>query len=37
MFESIMNFFKKMSKKEEQTLKSKDASKRKITFGINAR
>ena len=27
MFESIMNLFKKMSKKEEQTLKSKDAAK----------
>lgn len=30
MFESIMNFFKKMSKKEEQTLKSKDAAKERL-------
>ena len=28
--ESIMNFFKKMSKKEEQTLKSKDAAKERL-------
>ena len=30
MFESIMNFFKKMTKKEEQTLKSKDAAKERL-------
>ena len=30
MFESIMNFFKKMSKKEEQTLKSKYAAKERL-------
>ena len=30
MFERIMNFFKKMSKKEEQTLKSKDAAKERL-------
>ncbi len=30
MFESIMNFFKKMTKKEEQTLKSKDAAKESL-------
>ena len=30
MFESIMNFLKKMSKKEEQTLKSKDAAKERL-------
>ena len=30
MFESIMNFFKKMTKKEEQTLKSKDAAKERV-------
>ena len=30
MFESIMNFLKKMTKKEEQTLKSKDAAKERL-------
>ena len=30
MFESIMNFFKKMAKKEDQTLKSKDAAKERL-------
>ena len=30
MFESIMNFFKKMTKKEEQTLKSKEAAKERL-------
>ncbi len=30
MFESIMSFFKKMTKKEEQTLKSKDAAKERL-------
>ena len=30
MFESIMEFFKKMTKKEEQTLKSKDAAKERL-------
>ena len=30
MFESIMNFFKKMTKKEEQTLRSKDAAKERL-------
>ena len=30
MFESIMNFFKKMAKKQEQTLKSKDAAKERL-------
>ncbi len=30
MFESIMGFFKKMTKKEEQTLKSKDAAKERL-------
>ena len=30
MFESIMNFFKKMTKKEDQTLKSKDAAKERL-------
>lgn len=30
MFESIMNFFRKMTKKEEQTLKSKDAAKERL-------
>ena len=30
MFESIMKFFKKMTKKEEQTLKSKDAAKERL-------
>lgn len=30
MFESIMNFFKKMTKKEEQTLKSKDTAKERL-------
>ena len=30
MCESIMNFFKKMTKKEEQTLKSKDAAKERL-------
>ena len=30
MFESIMRFFKKMTKKEEQTLKSKDAAKERL-------
>ena len=30
MFESIMNIFKKMAKKEEQTLKSKDAAKERL-------
>ena len=30
MFESIMNFFKKMTKKEEQTLKSNDAAKERL-------
>ncbi len=30
MFESIMKFFKKMAKKEEQTLKSKDAAKERL-------
>ena len=30
MFESIMKFLKKMTKKEEQTLKSKDAAKERL-------
>ena len=30
MFESIMNFFRKMAKKEDQTLKSKDAAKERL-------
>ena len=30
MFESIMNFLKKMTKKEDQTLKSKDAAKERL-------
>ena len=30
MFESIMNFLRKMTKKEEQTLKSKDAAKERL-------
>ena len=30
MFESIMNFLRKMIKKEEQTLKSKDAAKERL-------
>ena len=30
MFESIMNIFKKMAKKEDQTLKSKDAAKERL-------
>lgn len=30
MFESIMNFIKKVTKKEEQTLKSKDAAKERL-------
>ena len=30
MFESIMNFLKKMTKKEEQTSKSKDAAKERL-------
>lgn len=30
MFESIMNFLKKMTKREEQTLKSKDAAKERL-------
>ena len=30
MFEGIMNFFKKMTKKEEQTLKSKNAAKERL-------
>ena len=30
MFESIMNFMKKVTKKEEQTLKSKDAAKERL-------
>ena len=30
MFESIMNFLKKMIKKEDQTLKSKDAAKERL-------
>ena len=30
MFESILNFLKKMTKKEEQTLKSKDAAKERL-------
>ena len=30
MFESIMNFFKKMAKKEDQTLKSKDTAKERL-------
>ena len=30
MFESIMNFLKKVTKKEEQTLKSKDAAKERL-------
>ena len=30
MFESIMNFFRKMTKKEDQTLKSKDAAKERL-------
>ena len=30
MIESIMNFLKKMTKKEEQTLKSKDAAKERL-------
>ena len=30
MFESIMNFLKKITKKEEQTLKSKDAAKERL-------
>lgn len=30
MFESIMNFLRKMTKKEDQTLKSKDAAKERL-------
>ncbi len=30
MFENIMNFLKKVTKKEEQTLKSKDAAKERL-------
>ena len=30
MFESIMNFLRKVTKKEEQTLKSKDAAKERL-------
>ncbi len=30
MFESIMNFFRKMAKKEDQTLKSKDTAKERL-------
>ena len=30
MFDSIMKFLKKMTKKEEQTLKSKDAAKERL-------